>query len=383
MINKINNLSLIVNEHDYGRETTYVTLGISGGFCTDGLYETENKKLNHINKATTLIFSMMVKIHLKSSYRKRCKIKVNKTNFNITIKTKQRTYSDDLFDLLNTVYSKDCFNEELFIEAKEKVLEDFTDKYSNIKFKAYLNMLEFSDNNKAFKFTDLAKDIKNIAFVDFEPAIEKLVTFKNSVLLINGQINSEAEKFIQFILDHGKEEQDIQLTYPVSDPYLETDMHLIQYDKANLEMGALKFNFLGQDISLEERYLLLNYIGMILFSNNFDVNVDSVDNSIIYMDNSLQEYKNKIYEIFDESNFDEVKTELLSINNKIILEKPYMFNNLFASLLLNNIDYIKYLDLLTNSDKPYLKELLYKSDLKITEAHLIFKEREAFVNGKG
>jgi hypothetical protein len=381
MLNKINDLPLIVNEHDYGRDVSYVTLGGFGGFCSTGLYEKSTKNFFHINRATMLIFTLMVKNYCKEINRIRTKIQVNKTTYSITIKTKQKKIEEDIYNLLDAVYDQK-YDENAFIDAKEKILKDFSEKYSDAKFKAYLNILEFSDKNKDYNFIDLAKDIKEISFKEFDSIISKLVTFKNSLLLINGQIPSNTEKFIQLILDKKTETDDIQLIYSVRDPYLETDMHLVKQDKAYLEMGALRFNFLGENIGLEEQCLLLNIVGITLFSKRFDISIDSVDKSIVYMEAPLKEYKNEIYDIFANVNIAKLKNELLYVNNKLMTEKPYLFNNFLLNIELNNIDYLKYLDLLINMDESSLQDLVNRGKLKITEAHLIFKERKVFTNVK-
>ncbi|MBP1043044.1 hypothetical protein I6N95_18675 [Vagococcus sp. BWB3-3] len=374
------NLNIVVNQQEYLNQDTYVTLAISGGFCTKEIYLVDDKKRVLINQASSLVLGVMVKKKFKEVTGKRLRVTVNKNSLSFTLKTKPKKFDDYISQLLKVIYSEAILDEELFEYAKKKVQIDFGKRYGEAKLKSYYTMLEFSEQNKQFKFAGLAEDIKDITYAQLLNFKENMVQLENSSLFVNGYIENESENIVQFIEKNSKETNSIQIVIPEYDPYLEMDSHLFKFDTVDFEMGCIRLNFIGSTITLEERYLLLNFIGVMLFGKDIELSMDVFDTNITYIKAPLKEYKFEIEKILLSADIEKLKTKLLSMHNYTLVNKPYVFNNLFSNLTMNHVDYTAYLSLLIDCDKDSIATLYRKSNIKITEAHELLREREWSAN---
>lgn len=374
MIDNINGLSLLVNDQEYPRNTTYVTLGILGGMCTKRIYKRNEEKVLDIHPSSVLIYCKIIKVIMKNKYKIRTKTQVNRNNITLTLKTNSSKFDCELEKLLSTVFDREYLKEDLFLSAKNEIEQEFTENYQNIEFRAKYKMLEFSDSNKEFNFIDFAESIRGIKFNDFKQYIKNFISLKNCFLFINGKPSYEKSTSVEYLLNYEEKKEKVEIVYKAHNLYLKEDMHLIEEANESYKLGCIRVDFLNSNCKLEDRYLLLNLIGWSLFDVEMGVNIDYFDSSIIYNQSPMSEYKFEIMKLVNDDCLDKLKEKISQMIFGLVEKKPYIFNNFIVDNVMNDLDVFLLLNNLKDLSIEKVIKIIQNGEIKITEAHLIYKE---------
>lgn len=379
-MNKVNDLRIEINQYPYMDNKLYVSLGIHAGFAYKEymLLKNRSKRIT-LNQASANVFMEYMRLKTAQTMGKMVRTNTTTNASVLTFFTNVSTFDKDIQQIMDLFYEGD-FDEKLFVEAKANCVANFQKNYKDIEFRAYTKLMEFSDQRKEFDFHQFTQAIQAIQSADIRQFREMFVNYPNTFLLINGHTDKIKEADFFYQLKETKRPGDVFVPsiHLIGDA-LAQDRHLSAMDKQSYRTGAVHFDFDSESISVHDRFALLQLIGHSLFKHHFAVSVDALDASILYKDLPLLEYKDKIIVSLTEEN---VKEACLSIQEEVeymLVEKPYQFNALFASLYVNGIDLIKYYVTIKTYRPEFIKKIMKLNQEAITECHIRL-EQGASVN---
>lgn len=370
--NIINKLTIQFNQQSYNEDEIYLTIGIKFGFCINQILVLPQNEIKKVNQASGDVFINYMYITMKEKYKIYIKGNIKTSNMYISFKTKKTRMDDDVRLLLKTLY-EDEVDEEVFKRAKEITKSKFSDNYKNVDFRAYYNMMEFSNINKSFNLRKLTKDFLDINVQAFKEFIENIVIVQNSILFINGDL-SDLNKSKIFESIESIKTKDIYVM-PVAESvnkYLQSDVHLIDSARENVHLGGINFNFFNEDITITEKQLLLSILSEIIFKDKGKLLLDEFDNSLLYFNSKLDEYSTKLFKYLNEESVLKAKDRIFYKLSYMLNSKPYLFNKYCIDLYSKGIDIGEYFQVLNKCDCRLLEEIFTKGNIKITEGHLIY-----------
>lgn len=372
--NIINKLTVQFNQHLYKEDELYLTIGIKYGFSINQVLVLPQNEIKKVNQACGDVFINYINIIMKEKYNINLKGNVKTGITYISMNTNKNRMDDDVKLLLKTLY-EDEVNEEVFNRAKEIAMNNFSNNYKNVNFRAYYNMMEFSNINKGFNLRKLTEDFLEISVQAFKEFIENIVVVQNSILFVNGDLSDLNKSIILKFIESIKT-KDFYVV-PVAESvnkYLQSDVHLIDSARENAAIGGINFNFFNEDVTKIERQLLLSILSEIMFKNKGKLLLDELDSSLLYFNSKLQVYSTKLFEYFNEENVIKAKDRILYKLLYMLEKKPYLFNKYCIDLYSKGIDFEEYLEVLSKCDCELLKDIYIKGNLKITEGHLLYKK---------
>ncbi|NFM16062.1 hypothetical protein FDB88_02170 [Clostridium sporogenes] len=370
--NIINKLTIQFNQHLYKEDEIYLTIGIKFGFCINQILVLPQNEIKKVNQASGDVLINYIDIIMKEKYKINIRGNVKTGIIYISMKTKKNRMDDDVRLLLKTLY-EDEINEEVFNRAKEITKSNFSYNYKNVNFRAYYNMMEFSNINKSFSLRKLTKDFLDINVQAFKEFIENIVVVQNSILFINGDLSDlNKSKILKFIESIKTKDIFIMPAVETVNKYLQSDVHLIDSAKESVSLGGINFNFFNEDITITEKQLLLSILSEIMFKDKGKLILDEFDNSLLYFNSKLDEYSTKIFKYLNEESVLKAKDRILYKLSYMLDRKPYLFNKYCIDLYSKGIDFDEYFEVLNQCDYSLLKDIYIKGNLKITEGHLLY-----------
>lgn len=370
-MNKVNDLKIEINQFKYLDNKLYVSIGIHAGFAyKEYMPLKDSSKRIALNQSSANLF--MEYMRLKAAQKLGKIIRTNTTtNASVlTFLTTVSTFDKDIQQVMDIFYEKDV-DEVLFSEAKVNCIANFKKNYTDVEFRAYTKMLEFLDQRKGFDFHSFAESIQTVHSGDLKQFMEMFVNFPNTFLLINGNTDkiTEADFFYRLKETQKPGEVFIPSVHLMGNTPVQ-NQHMSAIDNKSYRTGALYFDFNPDMIPVHDQFALLQLIGHSLFKHHFTVSVDVLDASIQYKELPLLEYKDKIVVSLTEQN---VKEACLSIQEEVeylLVERPYQFNTLFASLYVNGIDLIKYYVTIKTYQPEFIKKIMKLNQEAIAECHI-------------
>lgn len=379
-MNKVNDLKIEINQYQYLDNKLYVSMGIHAGFAyQEYMLLKDSSRRIALNQASANVFMEYMRLKTAQKIGKTVRTNTTTNASVLTFLTTVSTFDKDIQQVMDLFYENDM-DEALFSKAKANCIASFKKNYTDIEFRSYTKLLEFSDQRKGFKFHPFAQSIQTIQSGDLRQFMEMFVNFPNTFLLINGNTDKITEADFFYRLKETKKPGAVFIpsvhlmgNAPVQ------DQHLSALDHTSYRAGALYFDFNPDVIPVHDQFALLQLIGHSLFKHHFTVSVDVLDASIQYKDLPLLEYKDKIIVSLTEEN---VKEACLSIQEEVeylLVERPYQFNTLFASLYANGIDLIKYYVTIKTYQPEFIKKMMKLNQEAIAECHIRL-EQGASVN---
>ncbi|MBU3099289.1 MULTISPECIES: hypothetical protein [Clostridium] len=374
--NIINKLTIQFNQHLYEEDEIYFTIGIKFGFSTNEVLVLPQNEIKKINQASGEVFINYIDIIMKDKYKIYIRGNVKTGIIYISMKTRKNRMDDDAIDLLKTLY-EDEVNEGVFNRAKEIAKDKFSYNYKNINFRAYYNMMEFSNINKNFILRKLTKNFLDINVQELKEFIENIVVVQNSILFINGDLSElNKSKIFKFIENIKIKDIYVRPAAEAVNKYLQTDVHIFDTARENVSIGGINFNFFNDDVTILEKQLLLSILSEIMFKDKGKLLLDEFDNSLLYFNSKLEEYSTKIFDYLNEESVIKAKDILVYKLSYMLDRNPYLFNKYCIDLYSKGIDFSEYIEVLKKCDSRLLKNIYIKGNLKITEGHLLYvKER--------
>lgn len=370
--NIINKLTIQFNKHLYKEDEIYLTIGIKFGFCINQILVLPQNEIKKVNQASGDVLINYIDIIMKEKYKINIIGNVKTGIIYISMKTKKNRMDDDVRLLLKTLY-EDEINEEVFNRAKEITKSNFSYNYKNVNFRAYYNMMEFSNINKSFSLRKLTKDFLDINVQAFKEFIENIVVVQNSILFINGDLSDlNKSKIFKFIESIKTKNIFVMPAVETVNKYLQSDVHLIDSVKESVSLGGINFNFFNEDITITEKQLLLSILNEIMFKDKGKLILDEFDNSLLYFNSKLDEYSTKIFKYLNEESVLKAKDRILYKLSYMLDRKPYLFNKYCIDLYSKGIDFDEYFEVLNKCDYSLLKDIYIKGNLKVTEGHLLY-----------
>lgn len=375
-LNIINGLTVQFNEHPYKENQIYITIGIKFGFSIDRILILPQNEIKKINQASGDVFINYINLIMKEQYNINIKGNVKTNNIYFSMKSEKDRMDHDLKLILKTIFESEV-NEGIFNRARKITKDNFKDNYKNINFRAYYKMMEFSNINKRFSLEKFTKDLLNINLQDFKDFMDNIVVFQNSILFINGDLNNiENSKIFEYIESIETKDILVKPIVEMTNKYLQSDMHLVQYARESVSLGGINFNFFNEDITITEKQLLMSILSEIMFEDKGKAIVDEFDNSLLYFNLKLDEYSTKIFDYLDNKSVSKAKDKILYKLSYILENKPYLFNKYCIDLYSKGINFLEYLDALNSCNYISLQDIFIKGNLKITEGHLLYIKEE-------
>lgn len=370
--NIINNLTIQLNQHIYKEDEIYLSVGIKFGFCINEILVMPQQEIRKINQASGDVFVSYIEIIMKEKYGINIIGDVKTGVMYISMKTKKNTMDDDVRALLKVIY-EDKINEEIFYRAKSAAKNAFSYNFRNVNFRAYYNMMEFSNINKSFTLGKFKKDFLDIDLEDFKEFIENIVLLQNTILLINGDLSEiNKSKIFKFIESIKTKDNSVMLAAEEVNKYFQSDMHLVDFAEENVAIGGINFNFFNKEVTMLEKQLLLSVLSEIIFKDKGKLILDEFDNSLLYFNSKLDNYSVKLLDYINDEGSLEAKNRLLYKLSYMLNRKPYLFNKYCIDLYSKGIDFTEYYELLKKCDCKLLKDIYIRGNLKVTEGHLIY-----------
>ena len=373
--NIINNLTLLINDNKFEDNSIYRTIAIKFGFAVSKMYLQDENKFIDVNSANGNLFANYIKLYLKKKFRIYVKTTVVNNMMYINLKCKKENFDDSLEKVIKSIYLCDV-NEKLLEEAKEITTNNFKENYEKDEFKAYYKLMEFALVHKNFNMLKMVKDIEKLNIESFKNFIENVVTFDNSILYINGDIEYLKDSNIAVLI------RDLKVNHKICvpaadkiDDYLTDDRHFIMEAASKVKNGCINITFFNDTLAMLDRQFLLSIINTSLFGVNGQVILDEFDSTIIYFGVDHKTYKDKILDLFTEDIVEKAKNYILSSISALLDIKPYEFNQIAIEYYSKGIDMLQYLKAVELCSADDIKEIFEKGDIKIVEGQVLFLEK--------
>lgn len=373
--NIINNLTLLINDNKFEDNSIYATIAIKFGFAVSKMYLQDEDKFMDVNSANGNLFANYIKLYLKNKFRIYVKANVTNNMMYITLKSNKENLDDFFEKVIRSIYVFEI-DEKLLEESKEVTINNFKENYQKDDFKAYYKLMEFALVHKNFNMLKMVKDIEKLNIESFKDFREKVVTFDNSLLYINGDIEYLKDSNIAVLI------QDLKVNHKICvpaankiDDYLTDDRHFILETASEVKAGCVNITFFNDTLAMLDRQVLLSIINTYLFKRNGQVILDEFDSTIIYFGVNHETYKDKIKDLFTEDNVEKAKDYILSSFSTLLEIKPCEFNQIVIDYYSKGIDIIQYLKAIELCSVDDIKEIYEKGDIKIVEGQVLFLEK--------
>jgi len=369
-MNTINNLMFEFNKHAYKNSEVYITVGIRNGIVYRN-FTKSNKEEFVCNRAFgNVLFNYfrMIDESFLLFYD------VLRTTSIITCQCTTEDFVKGILYILKRLFHCD-YKEDMFLKAKEKSKSNFENAYTNEAFRAWYKALEITDSNKGFFLDEFVNDITSLDYETFINCANYMLIPRNMFVYVNGNIVDISDSDMELVRDA------IPITdaaiAPLGrrfDPYLRQDSHIATLARENYNLSILYFDFLNIEVRNLTKYFILSVLSLALPFDNVEASVDDFDASLVFENKLLMSVKNQFKNPLSKETFILVQQKLLARYAHLLNVKPVIFGSEVVHLATSEILYLDFLSLLDTCSYEKFVELYSKSQIKITEAQIVFKK---------
>lgn len=371
-----NHLKFQVKNHIFSGDAIYINLGIRAGYCINNTLDLDTQEKVKLNMSCAHIFLNYLKEIVHEDSDLMIHGSVTKNAIHISMKTTKRDIDEDMQELLDIVY-RIPMEYEIFQKAVEDTRNDFKRKSREAAYQAKHKLMEFSDLNKGFRYKEFTEAMNTVTFENFLVYMEKLITIQNSFLLINGNIETiENYMFYNFIRYNNGREYNVKKLFESKDLTLLIDQHFLCKSNENYKAGCIRFDFLNKEFSTTNKLVLLSLISSGLFKEKAELSVDEYDSSILYYNQELLKYKDKLNGCWKTEKLQQIKSRILVRYAELLNKKPELYNQIFVEMAMIGSSLEEVLDSIEKIDVKSAQELYNLGEIKITESHLVYIEDE-------
>jgi len=359
-------LDVYVNNYDYG-DAVYIALNIKCGFCYRYIHYDGENQIKELNLACANVFCNYITLFIKKKFFKVIKINITQNVITMALRSNVKKFSEDIKMIYQVLFDSE-FEDELFTKALATSIKNFKKNYNDIEFRGLYHMLEFTESGKGFAFGKLTDDFLKLDNKIFTEYWESLIIPGNSILLVSGNVEDVSaltHLSTNRLMNHNAVPR---VASKVKNTTLQSDKKLTLNLTSKYELGAMKFYFINEQVTMEEKYFFLNILGERLFSK-CNIHIDYFDTSIIYH-GEIKKYKENIVSFIETDKVELSAQKLLRLLAFWQKDYPIGFHFFWGALVAENINLNTYIDLLSACTSQQLVEIYTKSNMMITEAQI-------------
>lgn len=186
--------AVALNESEQRGERVHCTILFRFGFMNGHAALLSTSKEVLINQAAPLLFAEYVSdILIQQAINGKCFAQANITTLHFSaLHSSVLPKITSFFDAL--------FVEELdvdtFAKLKERARENFSRRYADTEYRAYLKVLEVCGYEAQFRLEDLVRSLKEITFEEYTSFLSKMLHLGNIVMLFDGKTETLSQDAI-------------------------------------------------------------------------------------------------------------------------------------------------------------------------------------------
>jgi hypothetical protein len=363
------NIRVFLNRFDYGK-SAYFTFAFPCGFCCGNAVFEKGGAPKAVNQAFPEIFANYISLYADRECQKKLPFKIFRNEILFLSTSSLEAFSENMEKIHFILFYMEP-SEEIFNFAKASAISSMKKRYAEIRYRALYKMLEFSESEKRFRFSKLARDMQELDFAEFSRYQTCFIQPENCTLLAAGNFEN-----IPSELRLKKREKTCEVPrfcFFNREINFGNDFHVVQPDILDYSAGCMKFFFKGKDVSATERYFLLSLLAAVLFQEDYDVHVDAADASIIYWNRMVSEYKYRLADALSDPKICDVSGGILHALYSMQTKQPENFLALWSSLMMNGINLQEYIHLLEACSCEGALRLFKKSDPIVCEGGVFLR----------
>lgn len=363
--------TICINEADM-QEVIYVSVTFGVGFAPRWIHV--NGDNVEIGSAAAKVFGNYIQTLLETTYHLHTQCTVTIRAMSFIWKTTQDDYVHDIQMLLDALYED--IDEHLFLEERTATIERYKQNYKDIEFRGWMKMLEFSHENKSFQLDQLSKDLLDVSVPNVMNLKKYLLAPENMYLFCHGKADEQELKKLVF-----PDVPTYQATYlfDLKENAFRQDQEFVKASKENFWCGCLRFERDPIVTDLSKEYVVMQFIGDMLFGDSFVTRVDALDVSIIY-DQKTAHLKESFQELITKQNVLTSKKRIYHWLEKELSQAPEQWMEKVGRLYVSQVHFFECMSYLEKVDVQDIQLFLETRDYQLREGFVrYYKEGERYV----
>lgn len=210
-----------------------------------------------------------------------------------------------------------------FEAAKREAFRGYMERFSNPLFRFMHKILEQTEANKSFSYTQFTNDFEVITYDEFVDGWNRLVVPENATLCVMGSdVNAIADEAAKVLASDSRQEV-IPIPSKPCVP-LDRDMEIAIEGPTLFELGALSFGMLDGFVPMEKLFCL-ELVNEHLFNGAGTVSVDTMDASIVFAERIDEDLLHKGAWMIEEGGYASCIQRFTDRLTRTAIQHPFLY----------------------------------------------------------